>query len=453
MFTGLLLLFASPVFAAKEKRHEKVAGDLIRSGFSSGQAYEILSQLLKSAPYRQSGSAGATMAVKWAKSKMEELGLSNVRLEPALVTHWERGSVNSLNIVSPSVGDRRLNIIATGGSIGTKSEGITAEVIEVNVNSKEEVEDFGDKLRGKIVFFNRPMDRGMFNMLDAYGNAVWQRSRGPSLAAKHGAVASISRSLTTLNNDIPYSGMLRYRDEAPEIPAANISTNDADRLSNLIKKGPVTLNLMQNCKVFPKVESFNVIGEIVGSKYPEQIVLIGAHLDNWGNTPGANDDGAGVAHTLEAIRLIRELGLKPERTIRAVLFMDEENGGLGWKSYAEVDRGKERHIVAIESDLGGAEPVGFTVEGKKGDYKKLKKWAYLFAPMNMTKFSDGDSGVDIWRLAEKGTVTIGIDFNMQRYFNYHHAPTDTIDTINERELESGAIAMATLAYVISEDGI
>ncbi len=445
----VFLAFSTNIFAKNPRPHEKITNELISTGLSSPGAYRLLEEFLKAAPSRQSGSVGAQKAVDWAKAKMEELGLSNVRLEAAMVTHWEKGSVNRLNIVSPAIGDARLDIIATGGSIGTPPDGITAEVVEVR--SKEELEELGDKLKGKIVFFNRPMDRGMFNTLDAYDDASWQRFRGPSLAAKHGAVASISRSLTPLTNDIPYSGMLRYADGVAQIPAAAVSTKDADRLSGLIKKGPVQLKLRLNCRVFPKAMSSNVIGEIVGSKYPGQIVLIGAHLDAWDNTIGANDDGAGVAHTLEAMRLIRELGLRPKRTIRAVLFMDEENGGLGGNAYAEAERKGERHIAAIESDLGGAEPVGFSVEGKKGDYKKLKKWAYLFEPMNAAKFSDGDSGVDIWRLAKKGAMTIGLQLNTQRYFNVHHSPLDTIETIDERELELGAIAMATLAYVLAED--
>jgi hypothetical protein len=297
------------------------------------------------------------------------------------------------------------------------------------------------------------MDRGIFNTLEAYSDAGWQRGRAPVLVAKYGAVASISRSLTTLANDIPYAGMLHYVDDVDKIPAAAVSTLDADRLSALIKKGPVRLKLKLNCRVFPKIESYNVVGDIVGSKSPGQIVLMGGHLDNWDNTLGANDDGAGISHTLEAMRLIKELGLKPKRTIRAVLFMDEENGGLGGKAYALAERKDERHIAAIESDLGGSEPVGFSVEGKKGDYRKLKKWAYLFEPMNIMKFEDGESGTDIWRLADEGALTIGLQFNMHKYFNYHHAPLDTIGTIDPRELETGAIAMATLAYVLAEEGI
>lgn len=447
----VFLILSPNVLIARERPYEKIAHNLISSGLSSGNGYKILKEFLKAAPSRQSGSAGAQRAVEWAKAEMERLGLSNVRLEPAMVTHWERGSINRLNIVTPSVGDAKLDIIATGDSIGTPPNGITAEVVEIH--SKEEIEKLGDKLKGKIVFLNSPMDRGMFNTLDAYGDAAWQRSRAPSLVAKFGAMASISRSLTILNNDIPYSGMLHYADGIDQIPAAAISTKDADRLSTLIKKGPVKLNLKLNCRVFPKIESYNVIGDIVGTKYPDQIVLMGGHLDAWDNTVGAHDDGAGVAHTLEAMRLIKELGLKPKRTIRAALFMNEEDGGLGGNAYAEADRKDEHHIAAIESDLGGAEPVGFSVEGKKGDYKKLKKWAYLFEPMNVTRFFDGDSGTDIWRLAEKGAMTIGIQFSMHKYFNYHHAPLDTIETINERELETGAIAMATLAYVLAEEGI
>lgn len=447
----VFLILCPNVLIAREKPYEKITKELISTGLSSVEGYKILEEFLKTAPSRQSGSPGAQKAVEWAKIKMERLGLSNVRLEPAMVTRWERGSVNRLNIVIPSVGDTKLNIIATGGSIGTPPNGITAEVVEIR--SREEIEKLGDKLKGKIVFLNQPMDRGTFNTLDAYSDAAWQRSRAPSLVAKFGAVASISRSLTILNNDIPYAGMLRYPEGAIQIPAAAVSTKDADRLSSLIQKGSVRLNLRLNCRVFPKVESYNVIGDIVGTKYPNQIVLIGGHLDVWDNTIGANDDGAGVAHTLEAIRLIKELGLRPERTIRAVLFMDEEDGGFGGKAYAEAERKGEKHIAAIESDLGGAEPVGFSVEGKRGDYKKLKKWTYLFEPMNIMKFYDGDSGTDIWKLAEEGAMTIGMQFNMHKYFNYHHAPLDTVETINERELETGAIAMATLAYVLAEEGI
>jgi Zn-dependent M28 family amino/carboxypeptidase len=447
-----LMLIPSVSGAAGRMPYEDIAKKMTREGLTSTVSYQFLSDFIAAAPSRQSGSAGAQKAVEWAKAKMEELGLSNVRLEPAMVTHWERGNINTLRAVGKSGGGQSFHIIASGGSVPTPAGGITADVVEVH--SKAELEALGVGAKGKIVFVNEPMDAGIFNTLEAYGKAGWQRSRAPSMAAKLGAVATVSRSLTTEMSDIPFSGMLHYSEDAPRIPAAAIATSDAERLGDLLKKGPVRLRLDLNCSVHPKAESYNVIGEIVGSERPKEIVLIGAHLDNWDNTPGANDDASGVAHVLEAMRLVRGQGLVPKRTIRAVLFMDEENGGLGGKDYAASERRKgERHIAAIESDLGGAMPTGFSVDGKRGDYRRLAKWAHLFRPLDVTKFEDGDSGVDIWKLAEQGALTAGMMFDMHRYFNYHHSPKDTPATIDPRELETGAIAMGLMAYVLAQEGI
>ncbi len=460
VFTSVLFFatFALPLFSqtadtGKTRPYELLARKIIMTGLGSGKAYDLLYELSTRIGHRLSGSPQAEQAVAWAKKKMEELSLENVRLEPVMVPHWVRGPVEEAAIIKEHPpADLPLRVCAFGGSIATPKEGITAEVVEVK--SFDELQGLGEKAKGKIIFFNRPMDRSKMNTFEAYGGAVDQRSRGAIEAAKVGGVATLVRSMTTRLDDVPHTGSMHYVDTIPKIPAAAISTVGANLLSELLaREKNIKVHLKLTCQTLPDVESANVIGELVGSEKPNEIVLIGGHLDSWDKGQGTHDDGAGCVHAVEALRLLKQHGIKPKRTIRAVLFMNEENGLRGGKAYAAKERPAEKHIAAIESDMGGFAPRGFGVEADSTILAKIARWAYLLEPIDADRIQKGGGGADISELARKGVPCIGLSVDSQRYFDYHHSDNDTIDTVNERELGLGAAALAILAYVLAEEGL
>lgn len=444
-------LSAQPAETVKDRPYQQLARQIISTGLASGKAYEMLAELTSIGP-RLSGSTEAAEAVEWAKKKMEDLSFENVHLEPVMVPRWVRGPVEEATVVnSPMKGTVKLSVCALGGSIATPEDGITAEVVEVN--SFEELQALGDRAKGKIVFFNRPMDRSKVNPGEAYGGAVNQRSQGAIEAAKAGGVAAIVRSMTMRLDDIPHTGAMNYADTIPKVPFAAISTLGANTLSDLLKEEKtVKVHLRLSCQTLPDVESANVIGELTGTERPNEVVLIGGHLDSWDKGTGAHDDGAGCVHVIEAIRLLKELGLRPKRTIRAVLFMNEENGLRGAREYAMNDRPGETHIAAIESDAGGFSPRGFGVQADSATVAKIARWAYLFESIDADRITRGSGGADISQLARKGVTTIGLRVDGQRYFDYHHSDNDTIDSVDDRELQMGAAAVAILAYVLADEG-
>ncbi|KAB2878815.1 M20/M25/M40 family metallo-hydrolase [bacterium] len=438
---------------AERPPYDSLTVKMIAEGMKNYPAYDMLYELSVQIGPRLSGSPEAARAVEWGRKKMEELGFDNVRLEPVTVPHWVRGKTEELVVVKfGGMPIRSLTICALGGSICTSKEGITAEAVEVQ--SFEELHALGDKVKGKIVFYNRPMDRTKFFPGEAYGGAVDQRSKGAMEAGKMGAAAVIVRSMTTRLDDVPHTGAMNYVDSIPKIPAAAISTVGAEALSEILKKEPfVKVRIKMDCEILPDVESANVVGELRGSSLPNEIILIGGHLDSWDKGHGAHDDGAGVVQCLEAIRLLKAQGLRPKRTIRVVLFMNEENGLRGGKAYAKMERPNEKHIAAIETDAGGFSPRAFTVDADSLALPKIAKWAYVLAPLEADKIVKGHGGADISELKKLGVPTIGLRPDWHRYFDYHHSDLDTIDKVNERELEAGAVAMAIMSYVLAEEGI
>ena len=449
------LLFTLPLYPqAPDSAQPNVvkAKKIITTGLGSGRAYEFLSELTKIGP-RLSGSQQAALAVEWARRKMEELGFENVHLEPVMVPHWVRGPVEEASVVnSRTSGDIPIEVCALGGSIATPDEGITAPVIEVK--SFEELRARKGEAIGKIIFFSRPMDRSKISPFEAYGGAVNQRSEGPIEAAQVGGVAALIRSMTTRMDDVPHTGSTHYADSIPKIPAATISTVGAELLSALIaRENRVTVRLKLTCRTLPDAESANVIGELTGSEKPQEVVVVGAHLDSWDKGQGAHDDGAGCVQVLEALRLFKDLGLRPKRTVRAVLFMNEENGLRGGKAYAEKERRGEKPILAIESDAGGFSPRGFGVEADSNTFEEIAQWADLLKPIDADRIWKGGGGADISALGKKGVPLAGLSVDPQRYFDYHHSDNDTIDKVNERELELGAAAIAVLSYVVAEEGL
>ncbi len=437
---------------AKPSSYQELTRKIMNMGLREGRAYSIL-KTITSVGHRLTGSSQAEEAVKLIQQEMRSLGFDRVHLEPTRVRHWVPGTVMEARVLSKVLGTRSLSICPIGGSVATPSVGITAEVLEVK--SFDELHRLHEKAKGKIIFFNRAMDPTLLDTFRAYGEAAEQRVRGAAEAAKAGGVAALVRSLTTSLDDYPHTGLMRYDPKIPKVPAVSVSTLGANFLTDALKKDPsLTVNIKLDCQEFKPIISHNVIGQITGTEMPEEIVLVGGHLDSWFLGTGAHDDGAGCAQAVEALRLIKEAGLKPKRTIRAVMFMDEENGGTGGKDYAQSENRKsETHIAAIESDRGGFMPLGFGIGGGPQTVKHIQQWQALFEQLGMYWLRAGGGGVDIAPLAKQGTILIGLVPDCQRYFDFHHSGRDVLEAIHPRELELGAIAMAVLAYLIAQEGV
>ena len=425
---------------------------------SNGTCYENLRSLCNDVGGRLSGSPQAQKAVLWGQAVLKRMNADTVYLQECMVPHWVRGEKEKLTISTADGGDMKLNVCALGGSVGTPKVGVSGNVIEVH--SIEELKALGEaKLKGKIVFYNRPMDATQLVTFDAYGKAVDQRANGASAAAPYGAVAVLVRSMNLRLDDFPHTGVQIYKDSVTKIPTAAISTNDAEKLSMILKGDPkLRATLTMSCQTLPDEKSYNVVAEIRGSEFPDQYITVGGHWDSWDMAQGAHDDGAGVAHSIEVISLYKKLGWKPKHTIRCVLFMNEENGGRGAKKYLELAKERhEKHLAAIESDRGGFAPRGFGVDGDSANMPsymaKMKSWSELLKPYGICWFEAGESGADVGGLKSIGAVCYGFIPDSQRYFDYHHASTDTFDAINKRELEMGAASITALVYLIDNYGV
>lgn len=414
-------------------------------------AYEELERLLAVAPHRLVGSAGAEAAVKYGLQRMAEVGLQQVHLEPTQVPSWTRGEPESLSVTSPETHrDLPLRLAAIGGSIATPKEGVEAPV--VRVRAFDDLAARKDELAGKIVFLDPPVPWGSLEAFGIYGALGKSRVRGASEAAKYGAVALLTRAITTRRDDVPHTGMMIYSPDQPKIPAASLAYLSAERLAGLLEAGvPVTVRLRLHCSQGPDVTSHNVIGEVTGSEFPNDVIVLGCHLDSWDLSHGAHDDGAGCAQALEALRLIKESGFKPKRTIRAIWYMNEEFGGTGGEDYARHPQRKtERHLLAVESDRGGFTPRGFSMNAPPEEVERWNQYQPLFKSVGIDWFQKGGSGVDVHHLEDIGALCMGYVPDSQRYMDLHHSANDVLAEVNPRELELGAIAMATLALVASE---
>jgi carboxypeptidase Q len=453
--TSILLFIFLSLKVSAQNNDSATIRKIFTEALTAGKSYDQLRQLCNIGP-RLSGSENAAKAVEWGKKVMEEYDFDTVYLQEVMVPHWVRGDKEIFvpeKAGSRSTPPKYLNICALGGSIGTPEKGIRSSVIEVK--QFEDLEKLGRKqIEGKIVFFNRPMDPTHITTFPAYGGAVNQRGSGAVMAAKYGAVAVIVRSMSLALDDFPHTGAMRYDDSITKIPAAAISTNGAEYLSELIKLDPeAKFTLTLSCQTLPDVKSYNVIGEIKGSQNPGEILVVGGHLDSWDLGEGAHDDGAGCVQSIEALRLFKALKIKPVRTLRAVLFMNEENGLRGGKKYAELAKAnKEKHILAIESDAGGFAPRGFDADCTDEQLKKLKDYLQILTPYGIHFMEKGGSGADIGPLKDGTVALLGLRPESQRYFDYHHAASDTFDKVNKRELELGGAAMAAILYLISENG-
>jgi hypothetical protein len=451
---AFLLLFNTIILSA-QTTDEQMLKDIYKHSLTQAKCYPWLDDLSNVIGSRLSGSAGAEKAVIYTKQELEKLGLDKVYLQEVMVPKWVRGEKEVAYI---KVNNQKISfsICALGGSVATNKSGITADIIEVQ--SLDELKKLGEEsVKGKIVFFNRPMNPEFIETFKAYSGCVDQRSSGAREAGKLGALAVIVRSMNLRIDDFPHTGATNYGDVLPnqKIPAAAISTLGANKLSDLLKKNPNTkLYFKQSCQLLDDVLSYNVVGEITGSEHPENIIIVGGHLDSWDLGDGSHDDGAGCVQSMQVLETFKNLNYKPKNTIRAVLFMNEENGVRGGMKYEELStKNLENHIFALESDSGGFSPRGFSIDADEPNFNKIASWSYLFEPYLIHKFVKGHSGVDIGPLKSKHIVKVGLQPDSQRYFDYHHAANDTFDAVNKRELELGAAAMTSLIYLIDKNGI
>jgi carboxypeptidase Q len=454
---AILLVATASVTRAQSvdpaKRTEVTFDRLIKSGLTSRRAHAMLTELCTKVGPRLSGSPGAEKAVTWAKTTMEGVGLERVRLEPVMVPHWVRGAAEEVSY-SRSTDPARvpLRACALGGSVGTPAEGVSGKVLEVH--SFDELHAAGDKAKGKIIFFNRPFDSSHFDPAAAYVGAVGQRGSGAVEAARAGGIAALVRSMTSRIDNSPHTGSMGYASGVTKVPAAALSTIAANRLSALLTRDPnLEVHMKMSCQTLPDVLSHNVIGELTGREIPGEVVVIGGHLDSWDLAQGAHDDGAGCVQSIEALRVLKEMGLRPKRTIRAVMFMNEENGARGADAYAAANRPGETHIAAIESDAGGFLPLGFGVSASPAVFEKISRFAPKLEPILADRITKGGHGTDIAPLMARGVPGLELAVSHQRYFDFHHSTNDTIEQVDDRELELGAIAMAVMAYMIAEEGL
>lgn len=444
------ILIFNKVYSQNDKFVNEIISDIYSVSLNDSKSYDWLEYLSKNIGPRLSGSLNAERSVKWTKKTLESIGLDSIWLQPVMVPKWVRGNFEYAFIESSPGNTINVNVCALGGSIPTPSSGIKSNVIEVK--SFKELESLGKKnIKNKIVFFNRPMQKELINTFESYSNAVNQRYDGARIASKYGALAVIVRSLTLKHDYVPHTGVMSYGNIPikSRIPAMAISTNDADLLSSLLNLNPnLKFFMKQNCRNFPDVLSYNVIGEIKGSKKPNDIILIGAHLDSWDLGDGSHDDGAGVVQSMDVLRILKKINYKFNRTLRVVLFMNEENGQKGAIEYFNISKKKKtNHLIAIESDAGGFTPRGFSINTNDLKFKKILSWKKYFEKYQVHYFVRGQSGVDIEYLKNENNVLVGLRPDSQRYFDYHHSSSDIFETVNQRELELGTAAIASLVFL------
>lgn len=445
------------IFGQKNKvnpDHSAVIRLIYDVALEKGHAYEDLRSLCKDVGHRLAGSAQVEMAVFWGVEKLREHDFDTVYLQEVMVPHWERGKDETGWVKLPGNKIKKLNPLALGGSIG--SEGLLEKEIilfqhrdDLQAAKKEDVE-------GKIVFINQPMDAKIINTFQAYGGCYPIRGYGAVDAAEKGAAAVVIRSLTLKHHDHAHTGTMHYKDSVKRIPGAAISSKEADWLAELLasSKEPIKMVLNMNCQRFPDKLSHNVIGEMRGSVYPQEIIAVGGHLDSWDVGEGAHDDGAGIVHSMEAVRILKAINYQPKYTLRVVFFMNEEFGNSGGIKYAEEARRLgEQHIAAIESDRGGFTPRGFTIDGSEKQLKLLQSFEKYLSDYDLHKFEAGFSGVDINPLKEvcDDIALFGFIPDSQRYFDYHHNANDVFENVNKRELELGAAAIAALIYLLDQN--
>jgi hypothetical protein len=449
----ILILFALITSTSSAQNDSVFIRQIYNEALSNGKAYEDLRSLCKDIGARITGSAEAAMAIEWGKNKMESYDFDKVYLQEIQVPHWERGTKEAGWVKQKDGTLSKFNVLALGGSIGTNGilEGDLVEfkTLEELKNSKPKA------VKGKIVFLNQAMDEQQINTFKAYGGCYPVRGNGAVQASKLGAIGIIIRSLGLPMDEHPHTGAMQYEDSVKKIPAAAISTSAAERLSQILKNENAKFVLEMDCRDYPELTSYNVIGELIGTENPNNIITFGGHLDSWDTGEGAHDDGAGVIHCLEALRILKEMGYRPRNTLRLVFFMNEENGNKGGLTYASwaKEQVHENHIAAIESDRGGFTPRGFHCDGSEEQIAFLKSLKHHFIPYDLHIFERGYGGVDIGPLKNyfDGIPLFGFVPDSQRYFDFHHAPSDVFENVNKRELELGCAAISSFLYLLDKN--
>ena len=419
-------------------RYSGAAAQILEAARTDNGAYEKLVYLCDRIGNRLSGSHGLDKAIGWAKAEMIRDGLVNVSTPMVQVPHWVRGA-ESAEILAPM--ERPMTMLGLGGSVGTGRGPLTAEVVVAH--DFAELDRLGKaKVEGKIVLFN-PVWEG-------YGRTVQYRGRGPSAVAKLGGVAMLTRSVTGLSLQSPHTGALNYEADVAKIPAAAITVEDAQLIDRLVSRGEtVRVRLQMSARMLPDAESANVIGEVRGSEKPEEVVVIGGHIDSWDVGQGAQDDGSGIVTAMQAAALIKKLGLKPKRTIRVVLFTNEENGGAGGRAYRAMVGGDiKNHVAAIEMDGGAEKITGYGMDKRVLD--RLQGAAKLLASIGADKFTEGGGGADIGPLLRDGVPGLSPNTGGGHYFDWHHTQSDTVDKIKPEELREHVGAMAVMAFILAD---
>lgn len=434
------------------KHYEEQAKKIIDAALAGNDAWKKMEELCDGIGHRLSGSPSLERAVAWAVATMKADGQENVRAEKVMVPKWVRGE-ESLAMIEPY--RYSLVMFGLGGSVGTPAEGITAEVLVVA--DEKELEAAGEKARGRIVLFDNAMQKYDPDTGSGYGTAVRFRHKGATLASKQGAAACLVRSVTARSLRSPHTGAMSYGDAKEKIPGAAISTEDAEMIARLAaRRQPVKVTLKMSARDEGMAPSANVVGELRGREKPDEIVVIGGHIDSWDAGQGAHDDGGGCVIAMEAINVLRKLKMVPRRTIRVVLWTNEENGLAGGKQYAKDHEAElEKHVAAIESDSGVFRPAGYSVEcvdlhrqtHAAGQMVELVK---LLGPLGRMKVSTGHSGADVSPMKPAGVVLLGFDVEGSTYFDYHHTHADTLDKIDPKELSQCVASLAATAYVIAD---
>ena len=438
----------SPEFISEIKKVQQAA-------LTSDYAYRRLAYLCNNIGPRLSGSPQAQAAATYVAAELRKLGLE-VKLEKVMVPHWVRGletaELTEFTGMAPNT-TQKIVLTALGGSVATPKEGITAEVVVVN--DFDELQALGrERVAGKIVLFNAKFDRQLADngfAGQAYGQAVVYRGIGASAAARLGAVASLNRSAGGADYRLPHTGALRYADDAPKIPAASVAAEDAELLAHLTRDGRVRMHLVLTPQTLPDAESYNVVADLKGSEHPEQIVIVSGHLDSWDLGTGAIDDGAGVVMAMQAAQVLKQLGMRPKRTLRVIAWMNEENGLAGGRGYAADHQGEiANHFAAIEADLGAGHPLGFSAAGKPEILELLQPLSVILQSQGagVTRSAE-ETGSDIGPLGAAGVPTFAPIQDARTYFNYHHTAADTLDKVDPKDLQENCAVIAALAYTLA----
>jgi carboxypeptidase Q len=430
-----------PPPTVKIDNYRAPAGRIIGAALTGNKAYERLSYLTDKIGHRLSGSRSLELAIAWAIDEMKKDGLDNVRGEKVMVPHWVRGE-ESLEMISPM--PHRFALLGLGNSIGTPETGITAEAVVVR--SFDQLDALGEQVRGKIVVYNVPFTN--------YGATVRYRHSGASRAARHGAVAALVRSVTTVSLQTPHTGAMSYDAAQPKIPVAAIPIEVAELLQRMNDRGDrPTLRLKMGAKFLPDAESANVVAEIRGLEKPDEIVLVSGHFDSWDVGQGAHDDGGGCIAAWEAVRLIKELGLRPRRTIRVVLYTNEENGLRGGNAYRDTHRDElAKHVLAIESDSGTYRPMGFGLAAAAPPQARanMQEIAKLLSGIRADRIAPDGGGADIGPIMREGVVGAGLSVDSTHYFDIHHTRADTLDKIDPHDLQLCVATLAVMAYTVAD---